>query len=125
MTTVYRIPKYLEGTKGKDIFYKSHWCLRAKAYTDVDWAGSKTEKFYSWVLWVVMVEDLVWRTEFQARWTCNFALWKIDQLKPFLIEKKKLSFFNPSIMNIYEREQSYEKRKNKNRREVQLYGILV
>lgn len=42
LSAVQKILKYLKGSPGQGILYKSHRHIKAEAYTDADWAGSKT-----------------------------------------------------------------------------------
>lgn len=42
LSTVHKILKYLKGSPGQGILYNSHRHIKAEAYTDADWAGSKT-----------------------------------------------------------------------------------
>lgn len=42
LSTVHKLLKYLKGSPGQGILYKSHRHIKAEAYTDADWAGSKT-----------------------------------------------------------------------------------
>ena len=43
-TAVHRILKYLKGSPGQGILYKSHGHAKAMAFTDSDWAGSLTDR---------------------------------------------------------------------------------
>ena len=42
LTAMHRILRYLKGSPGQGILYKSHGHAKAMAFTDSDWAGSLT-----------------------------------------------------------------------------------
>ena len=44
LAAVHRILRYLKGSPGQGLLYSSHWHAKAMACTDVDWAGSLTDR---------------------------------------------------------------------------------
>ncbi|XP_021995625.1 secreted RxLR effector protein 161-like [Helianthus annuus] len=66
MEAVLRILRYLKGTTGHGIVFKSNGHLEIQAYTDVDWAGDKgTRRSTSGYFTMVRGNLVTWRSKKQ------------------------------------------------------------
>lgn len=66
MEAVWRIIKYLKGTVGHGVLFKSHGHLKVQAYTDADWAGDKGDRRSTSGYFTLVGGNLVtWRSKKQ------------------------------------------------------------
>ena len=67
MDAVWRIIKYLKGTAGHGVLFKSNGHLEIQAYTDADWAGDKGDRMSSSGNFTLVGGNLVtWRSKKQT-----------------------------------------------------------
>ena len=66
MEAVFRILRYLKGTPGRGVLYRSNGHLNPTAYTDADWAGDKDDRKSTSGYFTLVGGNLVtWRSKKQ------------------------------------------------------------
>ena len=68
LEVVYRILKYLKSSLGKGILYQNNGNLRLEVYTNVDWAGSLTDKRSIGYCTLLEGNLVTWRSKKQSWW---------------------------------------------------------